>query len=78
MLDLVCPTEAQALTDEQVRADDVAYRAYPAGGHPNEDAFNLQNLKVARECHDTLRRNCLWHKERGADVDCDKLLAVAG
>jgi hypothetical protein len=61
------------LTDAQVIADDAAYRANPANGHPNEEAFNISAIIAGRSCRDALRRVCQWHKDRGLkDVDCDK------
>jgi hypothetical protein len=70
-LDLVCLAEPPALTDAEVAADDVSETQ--GLGRPLEQQFNDDVLLVGRDCRDTLRRACQWHKDRGfKEVDCDK------
>lgn len=35
-----------------------------------ERGFTLALLDWGRECHDVVVRNCQWHKDRGAMVEC--------
>lgn len=62
--DLVCPAEPDVVT--MLAAD------------PSGVSFDAAVRKAGQDCRDALHRVCQWHKERGANVDCDKLLAVAG
>jgi hypothetical protein len=62
-IDLVCPAEPVALTDEQVIAD--------VDGSL-ERQFELDALIAGRACRDALHRVCEWHKARGSSIDCDK------
>lgn len=61
-LDLVCPPEPPALTDEQVIGDTDG---------TTEQAFNDAVLIAGRACRDALARTCAWHRERGAAVICE-------
>ena len=61
-LDLTCPDEPTALTDEQAGSDQ---------GEALEQDFNNRALLAGRACRDALGRVCRWHKERGmTDVTC--------
>jgi hypothetical protein len=57
VIDLTCPAEPAALTDEQILGD-------PAG--LLEQGFNDEALIAGRACRDALARVCQWHKDRGA------------
>jgi hypothetical protein len=70
--DLTCKAEPAGLTDEQVLSDDASQAV--GLGRPYERAFNDGVLMVERDCKDTLKRTCQWHKDRGAQVDCDKIV----
>lgn len=61
-IDLTCPAEPQALTDAQVIADTDGSL---------EQQFEIDAIMAGRACRDALHRVCMWHKERGATVDCD-------
>jgi hypothetical protein len=55
-LDLTCPAEPDALTDEQAGSDQ---------GEALEQQFNNSALLAGRSCRDALGRVCRWHVERG-------------
>jgi hypothetical protein len=55
-LDLTCPAEPEALTDDQAGSDE---------GEALEQAFDNGVLLNGRACRDALGRVCRWHVERG-------------
>lgn len=63
-IDLVCPVEPDALTDEQILND-------PEG--LLEATFNDAVLLAGRACRDALKRSCEWHRDRGAKINCEAI-----
>jgi hypothetical protein len=41
---------------------------------PSGVTFDAAVRAAGQQCRDALRRVCQWHKDRGANVDCDKQL----
>ena len=62
--DLVCPAEPDVVA--MLSAD------------PSGVTFDAAVRKAGQDCRDALARVCRWHKERGADVDCEAAVALAG
>jgi hypothetical protein len=66
VLDLVCPAEPPALTDEQV----MATQNDPDAREALDRQFTIDALMSGRACRDALQRACEWHNVHGAKLDC--------
>ena len=60
--DLTCPAEPDVVA--MLAAD------------PSGVTFDAAVRSAGQQCRDALRRVCMWHRERGLKIDCDKPLEI--